>query len=67
MKQAVIAALTFLALFAAPVAAGEDAERSIFDMFHGEWQSNGPAFGATALSQMAWAPTLDSKYFRLDY
>lgn len=67
MKQAVIAALTFLALLAAPAAAGEDAEHSIFDPFHGEWRSSGPAFGAPALSRMAWAPTLDGKYFRLDY
>ena len=43
MKQAVIAALTFLTFLAAPAAAGEEAAHSIFDLFHGEWRSSGPA------------------------
>ncbi len=67
MKRAMFAALTILTLLAAPAEAGKDAERSIFELFHGKWQSNGPAFGAPAQSRMAWAPTLDGKYFRLDY
>lgn len=67
MKQVGIALLAFLALLAAPAVASEDAKRSIFDLFHGEWRSNGPAFGAPASSRMAWTPTLDGKYFRLDY
>jgi len=67
MKQAVFAVLAILVLIAAPPASSDDVQQSIFDLFHGEWRSDGPAFGASASSVMTWAPTLDGKYFRLDY
>lgn len=67
MKQALIAALAILASIAASPVSGEDANRSIFDLFLGDWRSDGPAFGAPASSKMTWAQALDGKYIRLDY
>lgn len=67
MNQKITAAFFIFVSLATPMALSEDAERSIFELLHGEWRSNEPAFGAPATSWMNWAPTLDGKYFRLDY
>lgn len=52
-------------LLCSPVRAGDFA--GLLDRFEGEWTSNGPAFGGEAASTMIWAPTLNTKFFRLDY
>ncbi len=70
MRRIIIAVFVILALGAAPVAqaeSGDDAARSIFELFDGEWRSDGSAFGVPASSRMVWTPALDGKYVRLDY
>jgi len=35
--------------------------------FAGTWHSTGISFGQPAISTMNWTPTLDGKFYRLDY
>ena len=62
-----ITILVFLSTLVASGAQGEQSSQSIFQLLEGTWQSNGPAFGQTAHSTMQWQPTLDGRYFRVNY
>ncbi len=58
---------SLLFTFLIPAGAANTEEPTLPSSFYGQWQSDGDAFGQTALSLMTWTVDLNGRFSRLDY